>query len=75
MVLKKLDFQAGFPSKDVDEVTIPESMFTLNDDHLQQLKQQVDPLAQSDNNGIELYKRAVYFIHQVVSNNPLLYND
>ena len=48
-------------------------MCNLNDDHLQQL-QQVDPLAESDNNGIELFERAVYFIHQLVSNNPSLYN-
>lgn len=55
------------------EVIVPEGRFSLTTDHLHQLQQQVDPLEESENLGIELYERALAFIQYVVSQNPLVY--
>ena len=56
-----------------DEVLVPECRFGLTDEHLEQLQQEVNPLAESQNYGIELYERTLYFVHSVVSQNPGLY--
>ena len=56
-----------------DEVLVPECRFGLTDEHLEQLQQEANPLAESQNYEIELYERTLYFIHSVVSQNPELY--
>lgn len=58
---------------EISEVVVPEGRFSLTSDHLHQLQQQVDPLEESENLGIELYERTLAFIQYVVSQNPLTY--
>ena len=38
-----------------------------------QLQHQVNPLAESQNHGIELYKTTVHFITQIIEQNQSLY--
>ena len=54
-------------------VTVPEGRFALTSDHLYQLQQEVDPLEENENHGIELYDRTLAFIQYVVLQNPLTY--
>ena len=54
-------------------VTVPEGRFSLTSDHLYQLQQEVDPLEENENHGIELYDRTLAFIQYVVLQNPLTY--
>ena len=42
-----------------ETVTVPESILTISDAVLQELAQRVNPLAESDNYGIDLYQEAV----------------
>ena len=48
----------GLTAHEDDEggVIIPENNFALTDEHMLQLQQQVNPLAESRNHGIELYE-------------------
>ena len=54
-------------------VIVPEGRFALTSDHLYQLQQEVDPLEENENHGIELYDRTLAFIQYVVLQNPLTY--
>ena len=45
-----------------DAIVVPENELELSDEQFQLLQQRVDPLATSDNHGIELYERTVEFI-------------
>lgn len=49
-------------ARDDDAVVIPENEFGLTYEQLQQLQQHVNPLADSDNYGIELYEQIIEFI-------------
>ena len=51
-----------------DEVLVPECQFGLTDEHLEQLQQEVNSLAESQSYGIGLYERTLYFIYSVVQN-------
>ena len=42
-----------------ETVTVPESVLTVSDAVLQELAQRVNPLAASDNYGIDIYQEAV----------------
>ena len=46
-------------------VYVPPNCFELTDDFLSQLRHTVDPLAQSNNYGIELYLQTLAFLHDV----------
>ena len=48
--------------EDPDAVVIPENTFVLTDEQYQQLQQNVNPLIESDNHGIELYEQTIQFI-------------
>ena len=65
----------GFTVDEGDEsgIIIPETNFALIDEHMLQLQQQIDPLAESQNHGIELYETTVHFITQIIEQNHSLY--
>lgn len=56
-------------------VTVPECSFRLTDEHFQQLQQEINPLTDSQNHGIELYERTIGFLDNVVSLNAHLYTN
>lgn len=58
-----------------DEYTvhIPPNRFSLTEEHLAELQSSVNPLAESDNFGINLYLETLTFLRTLVSNNPNLY--
>ena len=51
-----------------DSVVIPENPFQLSDDQLHELQQLIDPLAESQNHGLELYERTLQYILNIRSN-------
>ena len=55
------------PSMEAEAVVVPESVLTLSDDIIQELSQGVDPLAESDNYGIELYQHVVDILNRHVA--------
>ena len=65
----------GLTAHEEDEggVIIPETNFALTNEHMLQLQQQINPLAESRNHGIELYETTVHFITQVIEQNQSLY--
>ena len=50
------------PSVEAEAVVVPESVLTISDDIIQELSQRVNPLAESDNYGIELYQEINMFM-------------
>ena len=56
-------------------VYVPPNRFALTEEHFAQLQSRVNPLAESDNFGIELYLQTLAFLCSVVSNNPSLYTQ
>ena len=65
----------GLTAHEEDEggVIIPETNFALTNEHMLQLQQQINPLAESRNHGIELYETTVHFITQIIEQNQSLY--
>ena len=59
----------------IDRVVIPELQFQLSNEHLQQLREEVNPTAESSNYGISEYMSVLEFIHIVVSANPTFYQQ
>ncbi len=55
-------------------VNVRESQFALLDEHYDFLRQQVNPMASSENYGIDLYQRALHIIADLVSQNRSSYN-
>ena len=62
-------------SAEEDEYTvhIPPNRFSLTEEHLAELQSNVNPLAESDNFGIDLYLETLTFLRTIVTNNPDLY--
>ena len=54
--------EEGLAVDDNDGAVVPENRLELSNEHFQLLQQHVDPLANSDNHGIELYGQTVEFI-------------
>ena len=54
--------EEGLAANEDDAVVVPENGFNLTDEQFQQLQQSVNPLADSDNHGIELYEETIEFI-------------
>lgn len=59
--------------EDESRVEVPECRFALEEDHVANLLQTINPLSTSDNYGIELYQQTLVFIERVVSLNPSIY--
>lgn len=66
--------ESGLAVQDDEGVHVPECTFSLEDEHFTQLKQTVNPLASSDNYGIELYEQSLDFISSIIAQNPSLYS-
>lgn len=60
-----VDEQGLVASDETDAVVIPENPFGLTEQQMHQLQQQVNPLAPSQNHGIELYESTVEFIYNL----------
>ena len=73
------DSEYGFEEEGLatneDGIHVPECRFALEEDHVVNLSQTIDPLSTSDNYGIELYQQSLAFIEMVVSRNPSLYGS
>jgi hypothetical protein len=59
----------GVDDDRVGRVSVPECTFVLEDSHLVQLQQLLNPVQNSDNYGIELCHCTVEFISTVISQN------
>ena len=46
---------------------VPPCRLNLSEDQLEELKETVDPLSDSDNFGIDLYERALIFLQSTVA--------
>ena len=57
--------EEGLVSNDENNVVIPENPFGLTDQQMHQLQEEVNPLAASQNHGIELYEATVEFIYNL----------
>ena len=67
--------ELGYSVEDaVGTVEVPQCTFALEEDHFLQLRQEVNPLSDSDNFGIELYEETLLFISHVVLQNPAMYS-
>ena len=53
------------PYDDDEGVEVPRCQLDLSEDQLEELKETVDPLSDSDNFGIELYERALFCNQQL----------
>ena len=70
-----IDEEEDYPALvDDSGINIPECAFVLEDTHFSSLQQEVDPLQSSDNFGIDLYLQALYFVSQIIHDNPTIYN-
>ena len=55
------------PYDDDEGVEVPPCRLNLSEDQLEELKETVDPLRDSDNFGIDLYERALIFLQSTVA--------
>ena len=61
--------------EDDEGAPVPESDFTLQEDHLDELRSIVDPLAQSDSYGVDLYQNTLDFVYDKIRSNPNAYGE
>ena len=61
-----IDLSDGLSLSEENSVIVPQSQLIIPDTILQNLKDQIDPLAYSDNYGIELYEQTITFIEQAL---------
>ena len=61
-----IDFNDALSLPEENAMVVPQSQLVLPDATLQILKDQIDPLANSDNYGIEFYEQMVTFIEQAL---------
>ena len=54
-----IDEDGPIPSSDLQQVVVPRNSISLDDDQFIALQDTVDPLANSNNYGIELYEQTV----------------
>ena len=66
--------EEGLASDD-SGVEVPRIAFSLTDEHYEQLQQNVNPLAESSNFGIELYIQTLGFINTIVTQHPHVYQN
>ena len=55
------------PYDDDVGVEVPPCRLNLSEDQLEELKENVDPLSDSDNFGIDLYERAFTFLQSMIT--------
>ena len=55
------------PYDDDEGVEVPPCRLNLSEDQLEELKETVDPLSDSDNFGIDLYERALTFLQSIIT--------
>lgn len=48
-------------------VTIPETSIALDEGHLIELRETIDPLRPSDHNGVDIYLEVLQFLHARLS--------
>ena len=60
--------EEGLSTSEDDSIVIPENPFQLSDDQLHEMQQLIDPLAESQNHGLELYERTLQYILNTRSN-------
>lgn len=56
------DDEGLVPDEENTAVVVPEIMYHISEDHLHRLQQCVDPLAPSDNYGIDVYEHTLQFL-------------
>ena len=56
------------PYEDEEGVEVPPCRLNLSVNQLQELKETIDPLSDSDDFGIDIYERVVAHLHSVVPN-------
>lgn len=56
-----------------DDIILPQLSFHFADEHLQQLRDSINPTANSNNYGIELYQQTLAFINTKINENPEIY--
>ena len=61
-----IDFGDALSLPEENSVVVPQSQLVIPDVTLQSLQDQIDPLTNSDNYGIELYEQTVAFIEQAL---------
>lgn len=64
----------GVEDDDDEGVSVPECTFVLEDSHLVQLQQSVNPLQNSDNYGIDLYHNTLDFVSGTIRQHPSIYS-
>ena len=57
-----------------DEGGVPETNLALISEHMLQIQQDVNSLAQSQNHGIKLYETTVHFITSIIEQNQHFVN-
>ena len=68
------DDDGPLPALDDDEgIEIPQSNFVFQEDHYEALQGHVDPSAQSNSYGIDLYQATLTFVYETVRQNPQVY--
>lgn len=66
----------GMVGHDIEDstVTVPEGRLNLSLEHLSELQEHFDPLAESTNHGIEIYQEVVLYVQHLVRENPHQYS-
>ena len=60
---------------DVEGVVVPQANFFLQEDHFEELANAVNPEAQSDMYGTDLYRASLAFIYDKIRSNQLTYGE
>ena len=63
-----IDTDGPIPPNDATAVSVPENNLHFSGEVLSQLRENVDPLAESTNHGIELYEQALSILSEFPSN-------
>ena len=64
----------GLTSETDNGVEVPDVRFSLTIEHMGMLLDRIDPLALSDNFGVNLYHLTLQFIADIVGSNPNVYS-
>ena len=61
---------------DNDEgIAVPQCNFFLQEDHYDELQGSINPLAESESYGINLYKEVLTFLYDKIRSNPDIYGE
>ena len=56
--------------EDIEGIQLPESNFVLQEDHLEALQAIIDPVAESDSYGLDIYENTLLFVYQKIRQHP-----